>query len=44
MDLRCGLLDSSKMHTHFFRAVWIQEVNSMSRGKSEEALDPAQAV
>jgi hypothetical protein len=25
------------MHAHFLRAVWIQEANSMFRGKSETA-------
>ena len=43
VDLRCGLLESSKMYAHFLCAVWIQEVHSMSRGKSEQLRSRSEA-
>ena len=44
VDWSEGLLESSKMHVHFLRAVWIQEVNSMSHGKSEQLRPRSEAI
>jgi len=39
-----GLLDSPKMHTDFLRALLIQKINLMFRGKREQLRPPTRVI